>query len=102
VLAGALVFENQLLFIADMINGTVAFFWQMFGFMDGPVTYIVIMVIDLAFVPLFARSVYAQYAHPHEYYHMPLMRKVLMGATFIIALFIFGYANFLRFLPPTV
>jgi hypothetical protein len=96
------VFEDQLLFIADMINGTVDLLWQMFGFMDFSITYLIIMVIDLAFVPILARSVYNQYSHPHEYYHMPLDRKVIMGVTTIVAIFIFAYANFVRFLPPAV
>lgn len=96
------MFEKELLFLADMINGTTALLWQMFGFMDSPVTYLIIMVIDLAFVPVLANSVYRQYAHPNEYFQMPLMRKVVMGVTFIVALFVFGYANFLRFLPAAV
>lgn len=69
------------------------------SFLDSPGTYLLWIVIGLVYIPFFSNNVYAQYANPHGYYPTPLLRRVLMGLTFIIAWLVFGFANFIRFLP---
>ncbi len=84
--------------IISVINSTFLFFSESLGFMDSPGTYILWIVIGLIYVPFFVKGVYNQYANPHQYHAMPLLRKVVMGVIFITAWLVFGYANFLRFI----
>ena len=87
-------------FIIDVINSTYLLLVDTFGFLDTPGTYLVIMVTGFVFVPFFVKDVYYQYANPHGHYSMPVYRKAVMGIIFIAAWILFGYANFIRFLPP--
>lgn len=85
-----------------VINSTYLFLLDVLdylSFLDTPGIYLIWMVIGLVFVPFFSKNVYYQYANPHEYHVMPLVRKTIMGIIFITAWLVFGYANFIRFLP---
>ena len=87
--------------IVTVINSTYLFFVDMRSsllFLDAPGTYIVWMVIGFMMVPFYVKSVYYQFANPHGHYSMPLMRKVIMGAIFLTAWAVLGYANLARFL----
>lgn len=87
--------------IINIINSTYLFFSETLGslsFLDSPGTYILWIVVGLIYVPFFVKNVYSQYANPHGYYAISIVRKVIMGAIFISAWMIFGYANFIRFL----
>ena len=86
--------------IISVINSTYTFFEGSLGFLDTPGTYILWIVIGLIYIPFFVRNVHEQYANPHGYYTIPLVRKTIMGLIFITAWLVFGYANFIRFLPP--
>jgi hypothetical protein len=93
--------NDIILFLVRVINSTYIMLVDTFGFLDNGVTYLIMLVIGLAFVPILSKSVYRQYVEPHGYYHMPLKRKLLMGITFILAWLVFSYVNFIRFLPPS-
>jgi hypothetical protein len=86
--------------VARGIGSTVGFLQEVLGFMDSPGTYLLWTVVGLIYIPFFVKSVYEQYANPHGYYAIPLVRKSIMGTVFIGAWLLFGYANFIRFLPP--
>ncbi len=96
--------ENLLQIVITAINTVYYFLADTVGlrFMDNPGTYILVMVIGFIYVPFLSKSVYHQYANPHGHYNISLVRKTVMGVTFIAAWVLFGYANFLRFLPPPV
>jgi len=85
--------------VVRTINSTYEFIYNSLRFLDAPGTYIMWIVIGLIYVPFFAQNVYNQYANPHAYYTMPLVRKAVMGTIFIIAWLVLGYANFIRFIP---
>jgi len=85
--------------VTNVIISTYLFFRDSFAFLDTPGTYIMWIVIGLIYVPFFTKNVYDQYANPHGYYVIPLVRKTVMGIIFITAWLVFGYANFIRFLP---
>jgi|GEM_PF-2196661 len=73
-----------------------------FGFLmlfDTPGTYIMWIVIGMVFVPFYVKSVYAQLKNPQEYYMMSFEKKFWMGLIFIIAWIVFGFVNFMRFVP---
>ncbi len=88
--------------LVGVINSTYLSFVEVqksLSFLDSPGTYTLWIVIGLIYVPFFTNNVYNQYANPHGYYSLSLVRKVIMGITFISAWLIFGFANFVRFLP---
>ena len=85
--------------IVSVINSTYLFFTSSLGFLDAPGTYILWIVVGLIYIPFFFRNIHEQYTNPHGYYTITLVRKTLMGLTFIIAWLVFGYANFLRVIP---
>ena len=91
--------EDITRFAISTINSTYTLLVQTFGFMDNAFTYLVVMILGFALCPVLFKSIYYQYAHPHEYYHVPLMKKALTGTLFIAVLIAFGYLNFIRFLP---
>jgi hypothetical protein len=73
-----------------------------FGFLslfDSPGTYIMWIVIGLVFVPFYVKGVYTQLKNPQEYYMMSFEKKFWMGLIFITAWIVFGFANFMRFVP---
>ena len=82
-------------FIASVFTGTLEFF----SFLDTPGTYIIWTVVGIVMIPLFSKSIYYQYANPHDHYSMPLMRKAVMTVIFLTAWLVFGYANIIRFIP---
>ena len=83
-----------------VINSTYLFFYDSLKFLDTPGTYVIWIVIGLIFIPFFSKNIYGQYTNPHAYHAMTIVRKSIMGTTFILAWLLFGYANFIRFLPP--
>ena len=93
------MFEDVTRPIVRTINSTYQFFYDSLKQYDTPGTYILWIVIGLIYVPFFVKSVYNQYANPHAYHTMPLLRKAVMGTIFIIAWLVLGYANFIRFIP---
>lgn len=73
-----------------------------FGFLrllDSPGTYIMWIVIGLIFVPFYVKNVHNQLKNPQEYYMMSFEKKFWMGLIFIIAWLVFGFVNFMRFVP---
>jgi hypothetical protein len=84
--------------IVSVINSTYTLLTGSLGWLDTPGTYIIWIVIGLIYVPFLVRNIYEQYANPHGYYAVTLIRKAIMGVIFIVAWLIFGYANFIRFL----
>jgi hypothetical protein len=87
--------------LIHLINSTYLFIAEILEpvrFLDSPGTYVLVMVVGLIFVPFLSKSIYYQYAHPHEYHSMPLVRKAVMSALFVGSILLFGYANFIRFL----
>ena len=94
------MFEDIVTLSIRTINSTYTLLVQTFGFMDNAFTYLVIMILGFALCPVLFKSIYYQYAHPHEYYHVPLVKKAMTGVLFIALLIGIGYINFVRFLPP--
>jgi hypothetical protein len=86
--------------VVRVINSTYRFFYDSLKFLDSPGTYLLWIVGGLIMIPFFVKSIYYQYANPHAYHPMPLVRKAVMGTIFITAWLLLGYANFLRFVPP--
>ena len=92
-------------FIIDVINSTYLLLVgtvEYLSFLDSPGTYTLIMIIGFVMAPFYVKNVYHQYANPHQYEHVSLTRKVLSGLAIILAFVLFGYVNFIRFLPPSV
>ena len=94
--------EMIMLAIVRIINTFYYFIADTLGlrFIDTPVTYIFIMVVSLALIPLSFKNIYYIYAHPNEHEHISLTKRVVKACITIVAIFFLGYANFMRFSVP--
>jgi hypothetical protein len=91
-------------FLIDVINSTYLLIMgtvEYLGFLDSPGTYLIVMVIGFVIVPFSAKGIYHQYVNPHMYEHKSLLRRVVINVSIILVIVLFGYLNFIRFLPAS-
>ena len=66
---------------------------------DSPGTYIMIMVLGLVLVPFYLSAIRHHLKNPQEYHAVSFENIFWAGLLLIIFLVVFGFVNFIRFLP---
>ncbi|MCD6496636.1 MAG: hypothetical protein J7K54_05170 [Candidatus Aenigmarchaeota archaeon] len=92
-----MIIDDAIDFIAQAAGSTYRLLAANLAFLDSPGTYIMLMVIGFVQIPFYARSLYYQYSHPHEYEESSLLRSLVIYTAIILAFVLTGYINFLRF-----